>query len=82
VTGRKRTPKARPLDESLDNIGRFFENVAKAVVRDGGIFIDDALTSRECAMIATHCAKISAEVEGQAATLRARLIRRAEGEED
>lgn len=70
--------KNRPLDESLDNVARFFRKVAVAVVRDGGLFVDDALTSNECAMIATHCAKIESALEQQAAELRVALIRREE----
>lgn len=78
MTKAKAERRARPLDESLDNVARFFRNVAVAVVRDGGLFIDDALTSKECAQIAAHCAKIESALEQQAAELRVALIRKEE----
>lgn len=71
-------PKGRPLSESLDNVSRFFRNVSVTVVRDGGLFMGDDLTAKECAMIATHCARIEAELDRQVAQLRMAMIREEE----
>lgn len=52
---------ARTRDEAHDNIARFFESVAAAVADNGGVFMDDGLSSHEAQTIIRVCRRLAKE---------------------